>query len=232
MYALTNRKDGLAGMGLSLATIKPQIALVMAIPFLFTRRRVWWGFCVGTLVLLGGSVLLVGVEGMQDLVDIILVSAGGEDFGLNQKQMFNLLGLLMRTFPTINPGLARNVSWGAFILSILGLCCLWKREGINLPYRYLGLLVVVSLFASPHLHFHDLSLVMIAATLMVLILYPDKRIEEIWAVSFVLLTSLVLLIAGVLPPPWLYWVSYGLLFALAVGFLVIKNYPVKVGFQE
>jgi hypothetical protein len=229
MYALTARKDVLAGMGLSLATIKPQVALVMAIPFLFNRRRVWWGFCLGTLVLFGYSVLLVGFEGVRDLFDILLVSAGGEGFGLNQKQMFNLLGLLLRTFPTIDPDLARGIGWGAFILSILGLCCLWKKAGSDLPYPYLGLAVVVGLFVSPHLHFHDLSLLLVAVVFMALVLYRGERLTQIWAVSLVLLTSLVLLFAGVLPPPWLYWASYLLLFALALGFVVIKKYPIKIG---
>lgn len=232
MYALTVRRDTLAGMGLSLATIKPHIAVVMAIPFLFTRRRVWWGFCLGVLVLLGYSVLLVGLEGMRDLVDILLVSAGGEDFGLNQAHMFNLLGFLLRTFPGIDPGLARNISWGVFVLSIAGLCYLWKKAGDSLPYRYLGLAVVVSLFVSPHLHFHDLSLLIIAAGLMVVILYRANRIAGIWAVSLVLLTSLVLVVAGVFPPSWLYWVSYLLLFALGFGFFVIKDSHPEFALQE
>lgn len=223
MYALVLRKDSLAGMGLALATIKPQIALVIAIPFIFNRRRVWWGFCIGSAILIIYSVLLVGIEGMRELFEILLLSAGGENYGLNQNQMFNLLGLLLRTFPAIDPGFVINLGWGAFLLAIIGLSYLWKQANKKLPETYFGLAVIVGLFVSPHLHFHDLSLLIIPAAWFALMLYREKVFGEIWAVNLVLLNSLILLIAGVLPPPWLHAVSYLSLFGLAIGFLLIKN---------
>ena len=40
VYGLLKEKDPLAGLGLAMLVIRPQIALVLAIPFIFKRRRV------------------------------------------------------------------------------------------------------------------------------------------------------------------------------------------------
>jgi hypothetical protein len=38
---LTRNNDRLAGLGLSLTLIRPQIAILLAVPFLFRQRKVW-----------------------------------------------------------------------------------------------------------------------------------------------------------------------------------------------
>jgi hypothetical protein len=40
-FGLLTARDRVAGLGLALAAIRPQVALVLALPFLFKRRRVW-----------------------------------------------------------------------------------------------------------------------------------------------------------------------------------------------
>ena len=51
MYGLQHEQDALSGLGLALTTIRPQMALVLSIPFIFKRRRVWWWFCAGAVIL-------------------------------------------------------------------------------------------------------------------------------------------------------------------------------------
>lgn len=42
MYGVLKNKDWLAGAGLAVMAIRPHLALLLALPFLFKRRRVWW----------------------------------------------------------------------------------------------------------------------------------------------------------------------------------------------
>ena len=49
LCGLMRDDDRMAGLSLSLTLIRPQIAVVLAIPFLFRRRKVYWSFCAGGL---------------------------------------------------------------------------------------------------------------------------------------------------------------------------------------
>jgi hypothetical protein len=52
-YGLLRNRDMMAGLGLSLVTIRPQLALILAIPLLFSKQRrwVWWWFLLGAFLL-------------------------------------------------------------------------------------------------------------------------------------------------------------------------------------
>ncbi|MCX6033374.1 MAG: glycosyltransferase 87 family protein [Chloroflexi bacterium] len=86
---LTRNNDRLAGLGLSLALIRPQIALVLAVPFLFRRRKVFGWFCAGAAALGFYCFLQVGWTGALDYLHILTVSAGGEGYGMAEMAMFN-----------------------------------------------------------------------------------------------------------------------------------------------
>src|SRR3972149_4511659 len=47
MYGLFSGKETVAGLGLSLTTIRPHIALILALPMLFSHRKVFWGVVLG-----------------------------------------------------------------------------------------------------------------------------------------------------------------------------------------
>ena len=55
-WGLFSKKYFLAGLGLSLTTVRPQAALLLAIPFFFRHRNVFWGFVLGSSILAGLSV--------------------------------------------------------------------------------------------------------------------------------------------------------------------------------
>jgi len=74
-YGIDQQKNSLAGFGLALITIRPQLAILLGIPFIFKRQRVFGYFLVfgGCLVLY--SFLLVGLPGFQDFIQLLIKSA-------------------------------------------------------------------------------------------------------------------------------------------------------------
>lgn len=164
LAAFTARRDFLAGIVLSLATIRPQIALVLALPFLFARRRVFVGFFVGSTLLLAWTVAQIGITGVTDFGRILVGAAGAADYGVDPRIMVSLIGILARTVPESYDDLARLVGWVVWLSMIAGLCALWtrrQRDGEIVPTD-LGMAVVLSLALAPHLNYHDLSVIHVA----------------------------------------------------------------------
>jgi hypothetical protein len=159
MYGLLTGKDKIAGLGLSLTTVRPHISLMLAIPMLFHNRRIFLWYAIGSGILAVLSVLLIGVEGVQDFLNILRISAAGEWHGMKEEAMFNLIGLLTRAFPGIDRSALRILSWSVFGVAILWLSYIWARN--KDAKSILGLTIVVALFTIPHLHFHDLTLFLI-----------------------------------------------------------------------
>ncbi len=221
MYAFLNKRDTLAGLALALTTVKPQLALILAIPFIFNRRRVWWGFCLGAVILVGFSFLLVGPTGFQGYLDLISLVSQGEGFGVNQSEMYNLVGLVQRTFPTIDPAFAQGLRWGIFLIAIVALSFLWKNAKENLSHKHIATLVILCLLASPHLHFHDLTLLLIPLASFI-ITSSQGTIRTYPAVSIVAGGSFLLMISELLSYPWLHTTSYGLILVLL---LLLWFYP-------
>jgi len=62
---LLTRRDALAGLALSLAAIKPHVALALGIPLLFCRPRAFSCFVLGCALLALYSLVLVGPDGMK-----------------------------------------------------------------------------------------------------------------------------------------------------------------------
>jgi hypothetical protein len=154
-YLLRERRDVLAGIALSLATLKPHFAIFLAIP-LIARPKAFFGFCTASAVLALYSVLLVGAQGVSDFLTLLRINAGGEVFGVHPLAMFNLLGLMERT--GVSPGVARPVSWVIFFLAAALMLVFWKRNPLIPP---MALTVLLAVITSPHLHKHDLTLLIV-----------------------------------------------------------------------
>jgi len=99
MYGLISGKPILAGIGLSLTTIRPHIALLLSLPMLFHQRKIFLGFLLGSGALAILSVSILGIQGTRGFIEILVLSAEGTWYGMKQNAMFNLIGLLMRTIP-------------------------------------------------------------------------------------------------------------------------------------
>ena len=160
LWLLLEGKDFWAGLALSLAVVKPQIAVLLGIPLLFARPKAFAGFCVGGAALTLFSFLLVGVEGFSGLLNIVRVMSQGQGFGVNPQHMISVTGLLVRA------GLSASWSWVFLALGLVVITVLWRKFGIT--RQTLSVAIVLALFCAPHLHLHDLSLL----TAPIMFLHP------------------------------------------------------------
>jgi hypothetical protein len=188
-FGLLTARDRVAGLGLALAAIRPQVALVLAIPFLFKQRRVWWWFLAWGLILLAYCYLLVGVQGLEGFVQVLLFS--GQGTGIDVDKMITLMGAILRLFPNIDPGLFHIIGYGGYALAILFLCFLWAKSRA-LEFKQVGLAILLSMVFSPHMHNHDLSLLLIPALGAATILALNQVWSRKYAVLLPLGASLIL----------------------------------------
>ncbi len=153
---VTWKRDWLAGWGLALMSVRPQIALMMALPFLFTNRRIWWRFCALASMFVLISVVPLGLTGLRDFFDIMSTAVVGS----RDTAMFNVIGFLSRAFPRVASGVIQGIGWAVYGVGVVGLCILWKKSR-QVNGRLLGLALILCLLVSPHLVYHDLTLLMV-----------------------------------------------------------------------
>jgi len=200
MFGMLTKKDWLAGLGLAGMTVRPHLALPLALPFLFTctcasagkRRGVWWWFLIGASSLALFSLAYVGVDGIEGFFRVLLVSGRGENYKINEEHMFNTIGLLWRAIPDLSPLYVHGIGWGVYLAATTGLCVLWAKIPL-LDERHIGLAVILSLFSSPHSHIQDLVLLIIPIACLMLVLIRKKNLLSRDAVLLPLAASLVLL---------------------------------------
>jgi len=165
VYGLISKNDLLAGIGLSLTTVRPHIALVLAIPMLMRYRKVFLAFFFSAGLLALFSMMIIGLNGIQDFIRVLLITAGGDWYGIHQDAMVNLIGMLMRTLP-MEEDVIRAIGWAVYGITIIGLCILWSRKD-DLQDRRIGLTVILAIFSVPHLHYPDLTLLLIPIYLLI-----------------------------------------------------------------
>jgi len=212
LHGFTKEDDRTAGLGLALTTIRPHVSILLAVPFLFKRRKIFWWYCVGAGILALFSIALVKIPGTQAFIDILTVSASGEGYKINESAMFNFIGLLHRFVPVFDPVTIRLMGWGIYAAAFVGLLIYWvKSETIDA--RDIGLSVLVSLLAVPHLHYHDLALLLVP--LFVLLRYAGKRLKPQNTLLFPLGLSILMLIGHV---AFLrYYTPYLVILCLGIG---------------
>jgi len=203
-HLMSLRKDFLAGVALSLTTLKPQFAVFLALP-LIVRPRAFLGFCAASTLWLLYSVMLVGTQGVSNYLRVLKMSASGEVFGVRPLEMFNLLGLMERA--GVGPNVARPIAWATFFLVSVSLVFIWKRSRSKPPFALTTLLAV---FTSPHLMGHDLALLLVCFS----------TLEKPNAL-FLLGSSLALLTASIIfAGHWQFTIAYllmGALLALSIN---------------
>ncbi|HCC78173.1 MAG: hypothetical protein A2X25_04790 [Chloroflexi bacterium GWB2_49_20] len=172
VFGLFTHKDWLAGIGLALMTVRPHIALPLALPFIFKRRAVWWWFLLGAGVLAVFSLAYTGLDGIMGFLKMLTISGDGTNTTTGEKSMVNLLGVLVRLFPGIPASIFRWVGWGAYFVTIIGLCGLWIKTP-EIQSKQIGLAILVTTFTAPHMHMHDLVLWSIPLVLILLSVQHD-----------------------------------------------------------
>jgi len=156
-WGISDNRDWLAGVGLALVTVRPHISILLALPFLFSRRGILWWFLgiAGSLAVT--SIAILGIEGTKDFIDVLFISAAGEWYGMKEIAMYNLIGLLARSLPLVGAESIRLVGWTVYLAAIPALCC-WAACARKMDIHSLSVIILVSLLVVPHLHFHDLAL--------------------------------------------------------------------------
>ena len=160
VYAMRIEKYNWAGIALAFSFIRPQVALFMAIPFLIAVKKGRWAFIITAVGLAGISVLLISWSGVVHFLDIILLTASNFFIGIKPEEMLNLLGILTRS---LQPGAGSIVNWvsdGGFIAGTAFYSIAWLRKRM-IDFNLIGATIIGSVFFSLHLHFHDLSLLII-----------------------------------------------------------------------
>lgn len=193
LCGLRSADDRLAGIGLALTAIRPHIALLLALPFLLKHRGVLYWFLGGAALLGIYSIGLVGIHGIQDFMNILNVSASGDGYKTNEIAMLNLLGLLRRLFPAVPEMIARLVGWFLYGLAVIWLCIIWARSA-RIEEKHIGWAVIIALFAVPHLHYHDLALLLVPIYCLICTLrrlFPEHQTVTWWplGISWILLPS-------------------------------------------
>ena len=212
-FGLLTARDRVAGLGLALSAIRPQVALVLALPFLFKRRRVWWWFLAWGLILLAYCYLLVGVQGLEGFLQVLLLSGQGTGIiEVDIDKMITLMGAILRLFPDIDPRLFQIIGYGGYGLSILFLCLLWARSRA-IELQHIGLAILFSMAFSPHMHNHDLSLLLIPALAAATTLAINRVWSRRYAALLPLGASLILTVNDI---SYIYTVIYLLMLALAL----------------
>ena len=157
---ILKKKDWLAAAGLALTTVRPHICLALAIPLLFTHRRIFWRFFVIAALLTLTSVLMIGREGVLGFLDLLQISASGTWFGMNEAAMSNMVGLIIQALHSLHLSEIHLLGWVGYALGIVAASILWIRAG-RLDGWLLSITLVLALFFAPHLHYHDLTLLVI-----------------------------------------------------------------------
>lgn len=213
LLGLHENREKLSGLGLAVLTMRPQLALPLALPFLFRQRKIWWWFAGIALALVLFSVLMVGLKGVTDFINLLMLTSSGEAVLIHHADMYNLKGLLMRLFPEIAMDVVSGISWASFILVLAFLCWLWARAE-RVAFHQVSLAVTLGLFASPHLHYHDISFLFIS-TLALLLAFTAKGILGYWqAVLLLLAESFYLAIIHITPAN--HWGVYLLMLGLVI----------------
>jgi hypothetical protein len=228
LSGLLQERDELSGLGLALTLIRPQVGLMLGLPFLFKRRKVWWWFCAGAGVLVLVSVLLLGWTGIVNFLRILITSADGEgNKFFNENLMVNLIGLLRRTFPFLEAAFVRLVGWIGFAAATIYLCVVWAKTA-EIKERHVGLAVIVTIIGVPHIHYHDLALLLIPIFGVIRVMLDKKLLKTGDAVLLPLGASLLLFVSYLLLPAVKYFVPY----FLEILLLAALWFPEKVIFWE
>jgi hypothetical protein len=194
---ILKKNDWLAGLGLALVTVRPHIFLALAIPIFIRFVKVWWRFFTPTLILVVFSIVILGEGGIKEFVNILLITAGGNWFGTNQSVMFNLLGLTLRILPFIDEQALRVVSWVGYILGIGLLSIMWLHAE-EFDENLLGLSILGALFFAPHLHYHDLTLLILPMLLAIRTNIPSYSFSRV-STLFIGISATFFISAAALP---------------------------------
>ncbi|PYV89875.1 MAG: hypothetical protein DMG05_12230 [Acidobacteria bacterium] len=208
---LKKLRDARAGLCLSLVLQKFQILIPILFLLLAKKRwKVLGGFLAGGGVTLLISLNMVGINGLKRyLLLVIEMATWVNHYGIYPSTMHCLRGQIYAFWFESHPNLAMGITI-ATVVSMLGLLFkVWKGKwDVHEPTYDLkfALLILISLLVSPHVNFHDLSLLLLPAVLIFQFLLREPNVSSqtrltsiaLFLVCFPLLLS-TLIVSNLVP---------------------------------
>ena len=160
LWGMKSQRYFLAGLGLSLTTVRPQIALFVAIPFLFQYRKVFWGFALGASILAGISIGLLRIDGSLKFLESLRYIESTIWTEPHSLDMPTISGIIRRNIPVVNPTYAKAFVWICYLAGIVAFSAWWYRSK-EITEKHIGLISIFSVFLLPYAHYHELTLLLI-----------------------------------------------------------------------
>jgi hypothetical protein len=162
-HALVRGQDRALGVWCALGLFKPQLFVVFPLIFVATRRwRALAAYVVTTVVLFAVSFVLVGADGMQAWLRILLEPESG-NATVNGWRMTSAKAF----FDALLPGSA-GLSLALYALTsavlVFGLIRTWLRRGADLAGVWV-FTVLVAVLVDPHLVDYDLTVLVAAGVI-------------------------------------------------------------------
>ena len=159
-----------AGLALAASLIKPQLAIVPALYLLATGRwRALGGFAAGAAALVGLSVALTGADVVFVGYPAFLIESlqWQEEFGVNRIDMFGWRSFLIRTLPASGEAVRLALTVALSIATLAAALVVWRRRrGRDELWAPILALAASTILVSPHVHTHDLQILMLPAALL------------------------------------------------------------------
>jgi len=192
LFMLTLRESGFASSGIwsGFLFFKPQLAAIPLLILLSNKkwRALEWAFLtLGLFALI--SLVGVGADGIKDYLALSAQAAAGDDYlRIEPEGMHNLRALTYFFFPA--PW--RDAVWWAGTIVLVALIVARSRASEKPNGIFFAEWITIAaalILVSPHLHSHDLTLLIIPFALVL------KQVGE----AVIPLVALTLVIVGVLP---------------------------------
>jgi hypothetical protein len=171
-YRLGARGHGMrSGLALAGALVKPQLAVVPAIYLIVTGRwRALGGFALGAASLALASIALVGPHlTFVGYPSFLLESMHWrQDYGVNRIDMFGWHGFFVREVPGIGANTTLLVATLLSGATLVAAAIVW-RTSRNADRAWAAVLAIAAatVLTSPHIHTHDLLILVMPAALIV-----------------------------------------------------------------
>lgn len=225
-----SQKYFLAGIGLSLTTVRPQIAIFLAIPFLFRYRNVFWGFVLGSSILATFSIALIGISGAFQFIESIKFIEGTVWYQPHAFDMPTISGIVRRNivFTASNLLPIKTVIWVCYLLAITAFCIWWFKSR-EITGKHIGVLVISSIFFLPYAHYHDLILLLVPVFCLIRMLneynFTDQYLPAVIPLTFSLVFVFGFWGNGILKFPFVYLIMLMLGLSLMFPIKFWRNVP-------
>ena len=178
IYGLRFEKYNWAGIALAFSFVRPQVAVFIAIPFLIAVKKGRLAFLVTSILLAIFSALLIGWNGVINFLNLLSLTASNFWPSGKNQEMLNFVGILTRSLKSADTSTINLIAEGGLIIGIIIFSILWLRKG-TIDFNLVGATIIGSAFFSLHLHFHDLSLLIIPFAIAISAVISKTKIANL-----------------------------------------------------